>query len=40
MIYPQIASLESRGNAGRGLFSPAVGGGRLARVGQWLKESF
>ncbi|GKX32420.1 MAG: cell division protein FtsA [Rhizobiaceae bacterium MnEN-MB40S] len=40
MIYPQIASLESRGNAGRGRYGPVVGGGRLARVGQWLKESF
>ncbi|MGF0538576.1 cell division protein FtsA [Agrobacterium sp. ES01] len=40
MIYPQVADLET--HAGQnGLFSPfANGNGRIARVGQWLRESF
>lgn len=40
MIYPQIASLESRGAERAGRYRMAVNGGRFARVGQWLKESF
>ncbi len=40
MIYPQIASLESRGAERAGRYRMAVTGGRFARVGQWLKESF
>lgn len=40
MIYPQVAEQETNLGQG-GLFSPfSAGGGRLARVGQWLKESF
>lgn len=40
MIYPQIAEMEVHASQG-GLFSPfGAGGGRIARVGQWLKESF
>ncbi|MBP1852330.1 cell division protein FtsA [Rhizobium halophytocola] len=40
MIYPQVADLETHAGQG-GLFSPfSAGNGRLARMGQWLKESF
>ncbi len=40
MIYPQVAHLESHG-AGEGGFAAMAGaGGRLSRMGQWLKESF
>ncbi|MEZ2132300.1 MULTISPECIES: cell division protein FtsA [unclassified Sinorhizobium] len=40
MIYPQVADMETHA-AGSGLLS-ALGGNdsRIARVGQWLKESF
>ena len=40
MIYPQVADLETLASQG-GLMS-ALGGGnsRMARMGQWLKESF
>ncbi|MEX3010083.1 cell division protein FtsA [Hoeflea sp. TYP-13] len=40
MIYPQIAALESHGGARAGRYRAVGGGGRFARVGQWLKESF
>ncbi|WP_419910153.1 cell division protein FtsA [Hoeflea sp.] len=40
MIYPQIAALESRGVERAGRYRAVGGGGRFARVGQWLKESF
>ncbi|MGV8938798.1 MAG: cell division protein FtsA [Allorhizobium sp.] len=40
MIYPQVADQESYVLEG-GIFSPfGNGNGRIARVGQWLKESF
>lgn len=40
MIYPQIADIEIHAAQG-GMFSPfGTGSGRIARVGQWLKESF
>ena len=40
MIYPQIAHLESHG-AGEGAFHAFSGApGRLARMGEWLKQSF
>lgn len=40
MIYPQVAGFESV-HAGRPLRSSATGtGGRLQRMGQWLRESF
>ena len=40
MIYPQIADIEIHA-AQNGMFSPfGTGSGRIARVGQWLKESF
>ena len=40
MIYPQVADQESHVLQG-GIFSPlGNGNGRIARVGQWLKESF
>lgn len=40
MIYPQVADLETR-LAGRALRARATGtGGRLQRMGQWLRESF
>ena len=38
LIYPQLAENETYGSDQRGFLSS--GGGRLARVGQWLKESF
>ncbi len=40
MIYPQIASLESRGNERAGRYRAVANGGRLARMGQWIRESF
>ena len=40
MIYPQIASLESRSNDRAGLYRAAANSGRLARMGQWIRESF
>ncbi len=41
MIYPQVAGIESQG-AGRASRMRAGGatGGRLQRVGQWLRDSF
>ncbi len=41
MIYPQVAGIESRG-AGRSMRLRGAGlaGGRLQRVGQWLRDSF
>ncbi len=40
MIYPQVADIEIHAAQG-GMFSPfGNGSGRIARVGQWLKESF
>lgn len=40
MIYPQVADMET--HAGQGGLLAALGNGnsRMARVGQWLKESF
>lgn len=40
MIYPQVAGLET--HAANGGFASGLvsGNGRLARMGQWLKESF
>ena len=40
MIYPQVAEMETHASK-RGLLS-ALGGNssRIARMGQWLKESF
>lgn len=40
LIYPQIAESETYGGEQRGFLSAAGNGGRLARVGQWFKESF
>ncbi|MCX8996458.1 cell division protein FtsA [Rhizobiaceae bacterium BDR2-2] len=37
MIYPQVADMESQTQAGSALL---LGGGRIARVGRWIKESF
>ncbi|WP_099864640.1 cell division protein FtsA [Pararhizobium haloflavum] len=40
MIYPQVAGMENHGG-GLSVFGAAGGaGGRIARMGQWLKESF
>jgi cell division protein FtsA len=39
MIYPQVASMENHG-AGIGSLAAAGAGGRIARMGRWLKESF
>jgi cell division protein FtsA len=40
MIYPQVAGIENHA-AGRGVFAASGDGqGRIARMGQWLKESF
>ncbi|MCT8996881.1 cell division protein FtsA [Chelativorans intermedius] len=40
LIYPQVADFENRPSRG-GFFARATGtGGRLQRVGQWLRESF
>ena len=40
MIYPQVADLETHAGQGGLIGSLGNGNGRLARVGQWLKESF
>lgn len=40
MIYPQVADLETHAAQGGLIGSLGNGNGRLARVGQWLKESF
>ena len=41
LIYPQVASYESRYGKGGGLLARATGtGGRFQRVGQWLRDSF
>lgn len=37
MIYPQVADMETHAHAGSPLL---IGGGRIARVGRWIKESF
>ena len=37
MIYPQVAEMETYANVGSSLL---IGGGRIARVGRWIKESF
>lgn len=40
LIYPQVAEFESRGTR-RGFLMRATGtGGRIQRVGQWLRDSF
>ena len=40
MIYPQVADQETHAGQG-GLFSPfGNANSRMARMGQWLKESF
>jgi cell division protein FtsA len=40
LIYPQMADIEIHAARG-GMFSPfGTGSGRIARVGQWLRESF
>ncbi len=39
MIYPQVAGMENHGS-GQTMFGAAGGAGRIARMGQWLKESF
>ncbi|WP_075292218.1 cell division protein FtsA [Pararhizobium arenae] len=40
MIYPQVAEMETHASQGGLLSSLSGGQGRIARVGQWLKESF
>lgn len=40
MIYPQVADLETHAPQSGLMASLGSGNGRLARVGQWLKESF
>ncbi|WP_048648142.1 cell division protein FtsA [Nitratireductor soli] len=42
LIYPQVAEFENRGRGGKsGIFNRATGtGGRLQRVGQWLRSNF
>jgi cell division protein FtsA len=40
MIYPQVADLETHAGQSGLIGSLGNGNGRLARVGQWLKESF
>ncbi|TWF54369.1 cell division protein FtsA [Neorhizobium alkalisoli] len=40
MIYPQVADMETHASQGGLIGSLGNGNGRLARVGQWLKESF
>lgn len=37
MIYPQVAEMETHAQVGSSLL---IGGGRIARVGRWIKESF
>ncbi|MGL4488022.1 MAG: cell division protein FtsA, partial [Rhizobiaceae bacterium] len=40
MIYPQIAEIEQASSGHSTSWSMTGTGGRFARVGQWLKESF
>ncbi|AXV15710.1 cell division protein FtsA [Neorhizobium sp. SOG26] len=40
MIYPQVADLETHASQSGLMASLGNGNGRLARMGQWLKESF
>ncbi|MGE6740739.1 cell division protein FtsA [Allorhizobium pseudoryzae] len=40
MIYPQVAEMETHAGQGGLLAGLGGGNGRIARVGQWLKESF
>ena len=40
MIYPQVADMETHATAGRPALVAAGNSGRIARMGQWLKESF
>lgn len=40
IIYPQVAELETHATQGGMLASLAGGNSRIARMGQWLKESF
>ncbi|KKX29255.1 cell division protein FtsA [Rhizobium sp. LC145] len=40
MIYPQVAELETHASQSGLIASLGNGNGRLARMGQWLKESF
>lgn len=40
MIYPQVADMETHASQGGLMASFGSGNSRLARVGQWLKESF
>ncbi|KGE00795.1 MULTISPECIES: cell division protein FtsA [Rhizobium/Agrobacterium group] len=40
MIYPQVADMETHASQSGLMASLGSGNGRLARVGQWLKESF
>lgn len=40
IIYPQVADMETHASQGGLIASLGNGNGRLARVGQWLKESF
>lgn len=40
MIYPQVASFESRSTFGVSRFKMTGTGGRLHRMGQWLRDSF
>ncbi|CAD7023658.1 cell division protein FtsA [Pseudorhizobium endolithicum] len=40
MIYPQVADMETHASQGGLISSLGNGSGRLARMGQWLKESF
>jgi cell division protein FtsA len=40
LIYPQVADMETHASQGGLMSSFGHGNGRLARMGQWLKESF
>jgi len=40
LIYPQVADMETHSEQGGLLSTLGGGGGRFARMGQWLKESF
>jgi len=40
MIYPQVADMETHAGGNGLLSSLGAGNSRIARVGQWLKESF
>jgi cell division protein FtsA len=40
MIYPQVAELETHASQSGLIAALGNGNGRLARMGQWLKESF